>query len=76
MPINEFKCPQCGYRTEKLFLNNNTEEEVICPVCGSKMVRVFSGSVGLVFKGSGFYVTDYKNKKGGTTKDKKQKQDK
>jgi len=34
-----------------------------CPVCGDVAHRLYNGRIGLVFKGSGFYVTDYKGKK-------------
>jgi|TARA_B100000959_G_scaffold202853_1_gene212325 predicted nucleic acid-binding Zn ribbon protein len=34
-----------------------------CPICGSKVRRLVSGGSGLIFKGSGFYITDYKNGK-------------
>jgi len=34
-----------------------------CPNCGGKAKRLISGGTGLIFKGSGFYITDYKNKK-------------
>ncbi len=32
-----------------------------CPVCNGKLTRLISGGVGVIFKGSGFYTTDYKN---------------
>ena len=62
MPIYDFECPRCGYRQEVLILPGDNGEAPRCPHCGVPMRRVFSGSVGLVFKGSGFYITDYKNK--------------
>jgi predicted nucleic acid-binding Zn ribbon protein len=34
-----------------------------CPKCGGKAKRLISGGTGLIFRGSGFYITDYKNKK-------------
>jgi putative FmdB family regulatory protein len=41
-----------------------TEEPVrLCPTCGGKVNRLIGGGSGLIFKGSGFYLTDYKNKK-------------
>ncbi len=62
MPIYDFACPRCGHREEVLILPGDNGEVPRCPKCGTPMKRVFSGSVGLVFKGSGFYITDYKNK--------------
>lgn len=34
----------------------------LCPKCGKKTQRLISGGAGLIFKGSGFYITDYKKK--------------
>ncbi len=61
MPLYDYRCKRCGYVQEVLVLPGE-QPEVLCPQCESPMERIFSGSVGLVFKGSGFYVTDYKNK--------------
>jgi putative FmdB family regulatory protein len=58
MPIYEFKCKRCGRVFEELFSNGDTLP-TSCSVCGGELERVFSGSVGLNFKGSGFYVNDY-----------------
>ncbi len=38
------------------------QEPKTCPVCGGELERIYAGSVGLVFKGSGFYATDYAKK--------------
>ena len=38
-----------------------------CPTTGQKVKRIISGGAGLVFKGSGFYLTDYANKNGGSS---------
>ncbi len=78
MPIYDFECPRCGHREEVLILPGDNGEVPRCPHCGVPMKRVFSGSVGLVFKGSGFYITDYKNKSGsssGSESSGKQKKD-
>jgi predicted nucleic acid-binding Zn ribbon protein len=43
-----------------------------CPECKKNSLRrVISGGTGLIFKGSGYYLTDYKNKKTQSSKDKK-----
>jgi hypothetical protein len=38
----------------------NDKRRVRCPTCGKSAERIISGGAGLVFKGSGFYITDYK----------------
>jgi putative FmdB family regulatory protein len=64
MPIFEYECAVCNKRFEELVLPSE-EEPSECKFCGSKNVkRLISGGIGIVFKGSGFYITDYgKNKK-------------
>ena len=56
MPIYEFECTCCPARFE-LKRGFHDEKPVPCPSCGGKTRRVFS-SVPIIFKGSGFYVTD------------------
>jgi len=34
-----------------------------CPVCGGKVERIISGGAGVIFKGSGFYITDHRSEK-------------
>ena len=71
MPIYDYKCDKCGKEFE--FLQNITDEPLAtCPddVCESKVKgkgevhRIFSKNVGLIFKGTGFYQTDYVKKNG------------
>ena len=59
MPTYEYKCP-AGHRFEKFYPTMNDQRRVKCPTCGRLAERQISGGAGLVFKGSGFYVTDYK----------------
>ena len=59
MPTYEYKCP-AGHRFEKFYPTMNDNRRVKCPTCGKPAERQISGGTGLVFKGSGFYVTDYK----------------
>jgi putative FmdB family regulatory protein len=59
MPTYEFKCPN-GHMFEKFSPTMNSDRRVKCPVCGKRAERQISGGTGLVFKGSGFYITDYK----------------
>ena len=60
MPIYEYECEQCGVRFEKL--QRMTEPSLTgCPECGGHIHRVMQ-PVGVIFKGSGFYVTDNKGR--------------
>ncbi|HEY2824573.1 MAG TPA: zinc ribbon domain-containing protein [Gemmatimonadales bacterium] len=59
MPTYEFKCP-LGHEFEK-FEKMSAKNTAKCPKCGKAARRVISGGAGFVFKGSGFYQTDYKN---------------
>jgi predicted nucleic acid-binding Zn ribbon protein len=45
---------------EKFYPTMNNKRTATCPTCGRKAERQLSGGTGLVFKGSGFYITDYK----------------
>ena len=57
MPTYEYLCPN-GHQFE-LFQKMADKPRGKCPVCGKMAVRQISGGAGLVFKGSGFYITDY-----------------
>ena len=59
MPTYEYKCPK-GHLFEKFYPTINNKRTATCPTCGKKAERQLSGGGGLVFKGSGFYITDYK----------------
>jgi putative FmdB family regulatory protein len=59
MPTYEFVCPD-GHTFDKFFRTmSSAPGELACPVCGKTATRKISGGAGLVFKGSGFYITDY-----------------
>jgi len=60
MPIYEYECEHCGVRFEKLQRMTDSALED-CPECGGHVHRVMQ-PVGVIFKGSGFYVTDNKGK--------------
>ncbi len=62
MPTYDYECTQCGH-TFEAFQNMSDEPLKKCPECGKKVRRLIGGGVGIIFKGSGFYVTD--NKSGG-----------
>ena len=59
MPTYEFRCPQ-GHVFEKFAQTMSGPKRTRCPKCGKMATRQISGGAGLVFKGSGFYITDYK----------------
>lgn len=61
MPTYDYRCSACGHLFEQ-FQSINAEPIRTCPVCGEEQViRLFTGGSGLIFKGSGFYQTDYKS---------------
>ena len=62
MPTYDYECTKCGY-TFEAFQNMSDEPLTKCPECGKKVRRLIGGGIGIIFKGSGFYVTD--NKSGG-----------
>ncbi len=58
MPTYDYMCKSCGHRFEK-FHSIMAEPVSVCPVCSeNKVTRLVTGGSGLIFKGSGFYVTD------------------
>ena len=82
MPIYEYKCGKCGHVFEVLQSKNKQTEK--CEKCGAKAPKLPASRVGFVFKGSGFYVNDYKKSSGadvqmsrcaGKTEDRGQKTD-
>jgi putative FmdB family regulatory protein len=59
MPTYEFRCPN-GHEFERFYRKiSDAASEVLCPECGVVAVRQLSAGAGLLFKGSGFYLTDY-----------------
>ena len=59
MPTYEYRCPK-GHAFEHFFRTiSASESKMKCPECGETADRIMSGGTGLLFKGSGFYITDY-----------------
>ncbi|HDQ43872.1 MAG TPA: zinc ribbon domain-containing protein [bacterium] len=59
MPTYEYRCQQCGHQFEA-FQYITAEPLATCPECGGGVKRLIGAGAGLIFKGSGFYITDYK----------------
>ena len=68
MPTYEYLCDDCHFRFEE-FQSITAPALDLCPSCGGKAIRIISGGAGLLFKGDGFYITDYRSD--GYKKDKK-----
>jgi putative FmdB family regulatory protein len=61
MPTYEYACSKCGHRFEQ-FQSMRDEPLRKCPKCHkAALKRLIGRGAGLIFKGSGFYITDYKN---------------
>jgi putative FmdB family regulatory protein len=62
MPTYEYACSKCGHHFDQ-FQSMRDEPLRKCPKCHKlALKRLIGGGAGLIFKGSGFYITDYKNK--------------
>ena len=60
MPTYDYRCEACGHAFEH-FQSMSSRRLRTCPVCKEKkLVRLVGAGAGLIFKGSGFYETDYK----------------
>lgn len=61
MPTYEYECSACGHRFEE-FQSIKAKPITVCPKCKKRKVRrLISGGAGFIFKGSGFYETDYRS---------------
>lgn len=75
MPTYDYQCSACGHEWE-LFQSMNDSPVKSCPKCPKRKARRLLGTgAGLIFKGSGFYETDYKQKSGGENKEGSDKSD-
>ena len=71
MPTYEYECQKCKQRLEK-FQSMSEKPLKKCPACGGVLRRLIGGGAGIIFKGSGFYQTDYRSE----SYKKKEKEDK
>lgn len=71
MPIYSYKCSECGKVFDKL-QKPGSDGKAKCESCDGKAVRIFS-PVGIIFKGSGFYKTDYSSSSSLTQNKKEEK---
>ncbi|MEZ6065874.1 MAG: zinc ribbon domain-containing protein [Planctomycetaceae bacterium] len=61
MPTYDYRCSKCNHEWE-LFQSIKAEPEKKCPECGRKTAkRVIGSGAGIIFRGSGFYQTDYRS---------------
>lgn len=62
MPTYQYKCDACGHEFEE-FQKMSDHPIDTCPKCGDtgRVRRLISGGAGILFKGSGFYTTDYRS---------------
>lgn len=71
MPHYDYKCTKCGH-TFEVFQKMSDRPLKRCPKCKGLLRRLIGAGCGLIFKGSGFYATDYKrNNSKETSRDKK-----
>ena len=69
MPTYEYQCKKCGCMFEK-FQSMKDAPLKRCPTCRGTVQRLIGSGGGVIFKGSGFYETDYKRKSKGKVEDK------
>jgi len=70
MPTYEYECRVCSY-TFEAFQSINDDPIKTCPLCGGEVKRLIGGGTGVIFKGSGFYITDSKKSSSASTSAKK-----
>lgn len=63
MPTYTYECKKCGHEQD-VFHGMNAKRRVKCDECGGMCKKLLGMGAGIIFKGSGFYETDYKRKSG------------
>jgi len=61
MPTYEYECQKCGTTFEK-FHKMTQKPRLKCPRCGGKAKKLIGTGAGIIFKGEGFYATDYRSR--------------
>lgn len=74
MPTYEYECNKCKHKFDA-FQSMTAKHLKKCPECGGKVTRLLGTGSGVIFKGTGFYHTDYKTKSSGDSSCKKSKSD-
>ncbi|MFN6994446.1 MAG: FmdB family zinc ribbon protein [Aquincola tertiaricarbonis] len=67
MPIYAYRCAECGH-TKDVLRKLSDPPLTTCPACGAQAFEKQVTAAGFQLKGSGWYVTDFRNGSGGTTK--------
>jgi len=62
MPTYLYRCTKCSHEFEE-FQSITASPITFCPECDGRVERVITGGAGFLFKGNGFYITDYRNEK-------------
>ncbi len=67
MPTYDYKCEECSHTLEA-FQSMKDEPLKLCPKCNKEALkRLIGGGSGIIFRGSGFYTTDYPKNPGGSS---------
>lgn len=61
MPTYVYQCTECEHQFEVIGKMSDRPRTRKCPVCGGRAQRQISGGAGFLFKGEGFYITDYRS---------------
>lgn len=61
MPTYDYECQRCGHQFER-FQSMSDPPVKTCPKCRGKVRRLIGTGAGIIFKGEGFYITDYRSK--------------
>ena len=67
MPTYDYECTKCGKKIE-IFQSMTDKPKKSCPDCKGKLRRLIGSGSGMIFKGTGFYITDYKKQNSCSTK--------
>ncbi len=73
MPTYEYECLDCKHKFEKS-QGMKDKPLTVCPECGGRLKRLIGMGGGIIFKGKGFYHTDYKKSSGSETGKDKEKE--